>query len=168
MSITITPRQADILRELCLGKTRLEIASALQISERAVNSYLMALYERLEVSNAVQAIHLANNAEIYIFNKNNRRKSTPVKFDIFDAVIGGYGIDLSDTEHEIVYLIKSGLTPKECAKIRQCSVRTIDSHIRNIQKKLSVKGIKQIASYRFKKQMRFLTPIKKRGYIKLN
>ena len=45
---------------------------------------------------------------------------------------------ISDTELEILKLIKKGLTSLEISKIRNCSARTVEKHRSNIIKKLGI------------------------------
>lgn len=47
-------------------------------------------------------------------------------------------ISLSDTELEILKLIKQGLTSSEIASVRNCATRTVEKHRSNIIRKLKL------------------------------
>ena len=49
-------------------------------------------------------------------------------------------LKLSQTEIEILFLIKKGITSSQIAKLKNCSTRTIEKHRSNIIKKLNLKS----------------------------
>lgn len=49
-------------------------------------------------------------------------------------------LSLSETEREILILVKNGFTSPQIAKKRGCSYRTIEKHRSNIIKKLGIKS----------------------------
>ena len=51
-----TPRQGDVLREMCLGKSNKEIARALGIAEATVKLHLTEIFKTLGVKTRSQAI----------------------------------------------------------------------------------------------------------------
>ena len=55
-SVTLTPRQLQLLRALASGRTNKELAHQLGISQATVKSYLKELYERLGVSSRAGAV----------------------------------------------------------------------------------------------------------------
>jgi DNA-binding CsgD family transcriptional regulator/tetratricopeptide (TPR) repeat protein len=55
----LTPRELDVLRLLCGGKTNREIAEALVISERTVINHLSHIFGKLQVENRASATALA-------------------------------------------------------------------------------------------------------------
>ncbi len=52
----LTPREQEVLRFLTKGSTNKEIAKALLISERTVNSHLNSIFKKLNVNRRLQAI----------------------------------------------------------------------------------------------------------------
>lgn len=55
-TVSLTPRQLQLLRALASGRTNKELAHDLGISEGTVKSYLKELYERLGVSSRAGAV----------------------------------------------------------------------------------------------------------------
>lgn len=53
-------------------------------------------------------------------------------------------LSLSETEREILILIKKGFTSPQIAKKRNCSYRTIEKHRSNIIKKLGLKSSQNV------------------------
>jgi len=49
-------------------------------------------------------------------------------------------LKLSQTEIEILFFIKKGITSSQIAKLQNCSTRTIEKHRSNIIKKLNLKS----------------------------
>lgn len=58
-SDALTPRQAEVLRCLSEGKSNLEIASTLFISEGTVKAHVKAILEKLDARDRTQAITIA-------------------------------------------------------------------------------------------------------------
>ena len=52
----LTPRQAEVLGHLSHGRSNLQIAQAMQISERTVHKHLENIYERLDVPSRSAAV----------------------------------------------------------------------------------------------------------------
>ena len=52
----LTPRETDLLRQLALGRSNKEIATALTIGEETVKSHVGSLFAKLQVENHAQAI----------------------------------------------------------------------------------------------------------------
>ena len=52
----LTPREKDTLRQLALGRSNKEIASALGIGEETVKSHVASVFAKLQVENRAQAI----------------------------------------------------------------------------------------------------------------
>lgn len=52
---TLSPREAEILSHVAQGKTNLEIAAALAVSENTVRFHLKNIYEKLHVTNRTEA-----------------------------------------------------------------------------------------------------------------
>ena len=57
--VTLTKRQKEILLLIVTGKSRKEIADELGITVRTVDGHLANLYDKLQVSNRVQAFRRA-------------------------------------------------------------------------------------------------------------
>ncbi|MBU5668220.1 response regulator transcription factor [Peptoniphilus sp. MSJ-1] len=55
----LTDREIEVLKELSKGKTKKETASDLFISERTLYNHIANIYEKIDVSNTVQAINRA-------------------------------------------------------------------------------------------------------------
>jgi NarL family two-component system response regulator LiaR len=52
----LTPRETDVLRQLALGRSNKEIASALSIGEETVKSHVGSVFAKLQVENRAQAV----------------------------------------------------------------------------------------------------------------
>ncbi|MDT9001954.1 response regulator transcription factor [Paucibacter sp. APW11] len=55
----MTPRQRDVLQELCNGKSNKEIARALGMQEKTVKGHVSALFRQLHVVHRLQAVEVA-------------------------------------------------------------------------------------------------------------
>lgn len=51
----LTDREIEVLRELCTGISRKEIAEKLYISERTLYNHIQNIYDKLEVNNGIEA-----------------------------------------------------------------------------------------------------------------
>ncbi|MEI6916214.1 MAG: response regulator transcription factor [Armatimonadota bacterium] len=58
-SIKLTKREIEVLTLVIEGKTSKDIADALYVSKRTVDFHLANIYEKLQVSNRVQAFRRA-------------------------------------------------------------------------------------------------------------
>ena len=52
----LTPRQGEVLTHLSSGRSNLQIAEAMQISERTVHKHLENIYQRLDVPSRSAAV----------------------------------------------------------------------------------------------------------------
>lgn len=57
------------------------------------------------------------------------------------------GISLTDREVEVLRYVARGLAKKEIAEILGLSVRTIDTHVRNLMEKLGIHDRVELARY---------------------
>ncbi len=55
----LTEREVQILREICTGKVKKEIAKDLFISERTLYNHIQNIYDKLQVSNTLEAYNEA-------------------------------------------------------------------------------------------------------------
>ncbi len=60
----LTPREREVLKWLKCGKTSWAIALILRISERTVNYHVNNIMRKLDVSNRMQAVSVAANADL--------------------------------------------------------------------------------------------------------
>ncbi|BCW99430.1 MAG: helix-turn-helix domain-containing protein [Armatimonadota bacterium] len=58
-TIKLTPREIEVLSLVVEGRTSKDIADALYVSKRTVDFHLANIYEKLHVSNRVQAFRRA-------------------------------------------------------------------------------------------------------------
>lgn len=58
-SVTVTPREREILQHMARGHTNREIAAALHISENTVKTHISNLYQKLEVNDRTEAVTTA-------------------------------------------------------------------------------------------------------------
>lgn len=75
-----TPRQTEVLIELCKGKTNKEIARALTMAEATVKLHLTEIFRELGVTNRSQALIKASEIPITEeVSKNNYRELTDLE-----------------------------------------------------------------------------------------
>lgn len=55
-SFNLTPMETEIFYHLATGKRRKEISETIYLSQTAVRNYLVKIYAKLEVNNAVGAL----------------------------------------------------------------------------------------------------------------
>jgi DNA-binding CsgD family transcriptional regulator len=63
-SLSLSPREREVLKWLSLGKTSWDISVILRISERTVNYHVSNIMKKLDVTNRLQAVSEAVNLEI--------------------------------------------------------------------------------------------------------
>lgn len=63
-SLGITKREHAVLEQLASGQSNKEIASALHVSPNTVKTHIAKLYEKLEVSQRVQAVQKAKDLHL--------------------------------------------------------------------------------------------------------
>jgi len=63
-SLGITKREHAVLEQLAGGKSNKQIAQALHVSPNTVKTHVSRLYEKLEVSQRVQAVQKAKDLEL--------------------------------------------------------------------------------------------------------
>lgn len=56
---SLTPREQEVLEHLCHGKTTKQIAEALTLGEETIKTHLTHIYQKLGVSDRVEAVALA-------------------------------------------------------------------------------------------------------------
>ncbi len=57
--VALTPREADVVRELAAGGTNREAAARLHVSETTFKTHLSRVYEKLGVSDRAAAVRVA-------------------------------------------------------------------------------------------------------------
>jgi DNA-binding CsgD family transcriptional regulator len=63
-SLSLSPRERQVLKWLSLGKTSWDISVILRISERTVNYHVGNIMKKLDVTNRLQAVSEAVALEI--------------------------------------------------------------------------------------------------------
>lgn len=63
-SLGITKREYAVLEQLAIGQSNKEIASVLHVSPNTVKTHISKLYEKLEVSQRVQAVQKAKDLQL--------------------------------------------------------------------------------------------------------
>jgi DNA-binding NarL/FixJ family response regulator len=58
----LTPRQREVLQQLCLGQTNKQIARVLDMQEKTVKGHVSAIFKALNVVHRLQAVEAARNA----------------------------------------------------------------------------------------------------------
>jgi two-component system nitrate/nitrite response regulator NarL len=58
----LTPRQREVLQELCLGRSNKQIANALGMQEKTVKGHVSAIFRCLNVVHRLQAVEVARAA----------------------------------------------------------------------------------------------------------
>jgi two-component system, NarL family, nitrate/nitrite response regulator NarL len=59
-TISLTPREYDVLRRAAMGESNPEIADAMELSRHTVKAYLQSVMQKLGARNRVEAISRAN------------------------------------------------------------------------------------------------------------
>lgn len=62
--LDLSPREFECLRWISVGKTNWEISQILTLSQRTIDSYVAAMYQKLDVVNRASAIAIACQAQI--------------------------------------------------------------------------------------------------------
>lgn len=62
--VNLSPRQRDVLRGLCRGLSRKDIARDLSLSEHTVKEYLAGLFQLLKVHNRTEAVIMAGKLRL--------------------------------------------------------------------------------------------------------
>lgn len=65
----LTKRELEVLFHKYEGKSSLEVALALYVSKRTIDFHLARIYEKLQVSNCVQALRRATHLGLFPVNK---------------------------------------------------------------------------------------------------
>ncbi|MEN6520753.1 MAG: helix-turn-helix transcriptional regulator [Armatimonadota bacterium] len=68
--VKLTKRESEVLSLVLEGKSSREVAAALFCSKRTVDFHLARIYEKLQVSNRVQAIRRATLLGLVEVDKN--------------------------------------------------------------------------------------------------
>lgn len=58
----LTPRQREVLQQLCQGQTNKQIARTLAMQEKTVKGHVSAIFKALNVVHRLQAVEVARNA----------------------------------------------------------------------------------------------------------
>ena len=58
----LTPRQREVLQQLCQGQTNKQIARVLDMQEKTVKGHVSAIFKALNVVHRLQAVEAARNA----------------------------------------------------------------------------------------------------------
>lgn len=58
----LTPRQREVLQQLCQGQTNEQIARVLDMQEKTVKGHVSAIFKALNVVHRLQAVEAARNA----------------------------------------------------------------------------------------------------------
>ena len=69
--IGLTPREAEVLRALAIGKANKQLAPTLNISESTFKTYLRNIYEKLGVRTRVEAVR--RGEELGVVDTRRRR-----------------------------------------------------------------------------------------------
>lgn len=87
------------------------------------------------VSKLVEAIKTVNEPKLYFDDFFSEAEYQKMKMEI---VITPKRIELSDREEEILTMIAKGLSSKNIGEILRISERTVETHRRNIRKKMNL------------------------------
>jgi LuxR family transcriptional regulator, quorum-sensing system regulator CviR len=63
-SVSLSPRELEVLKWLTLGKSSWDISVILKISERTVNYHVTNIMKKLDVTSRLQAVSEALNRDI--------------------------------------------------------------------------------------------------------
>lgn len=112
---------------------------AAEIKKCNADGYIPKSTDAQEVKNTINAI--LQGESVFLELGNDSAKETPVEKLI------------TSREKEIITLIKQGKTAKEISDILNISIFTVDTHRKNILKKLNLSSIKNLIAFSFNNKL---------------
>jgi len=104
------------------------------------NGYLSKTISDEELHEALYAVMTPSSQPIY---------SNDVAEKLEKSVLKSPALTLSPREYEILLLVAQGLTNKEIAETLVLAVKTVDSHVARLIKKLGVSNRSQVTAYAY-------------------
>jgi len=109
-----------------------------QCFEAGANGYLLKDFKKSELYAAIEKIM---KGEKYISRSVSQiLADNYINKEYNNKTVGGFKIEITKREKEIIQLISEGLSNKEIAQKLLVSISTVDAHRYNILKKLEVKN----------------------------
>ena len=134
----LTAVELATLRELCRGLNRQQAATALGIAVSGIDTHLEAAATKLGADSPMQAIAACIRAGwIDRIESEEDASATHQESDVSSTALP-YGCPLTRVQLETLRLVGEGLSYKEVAAKRKCSVSTVRSHVHLICSKLNV------------------------------
>ena len=117
-----------------------EILSQIEIEKKQIGDYVVTNSEKLllPLIKKLRKKDGNKNGKVYDLLENNVRNLT----SNFGDKLSGKLIKMSPKEIEICNLIKNGFESKEISSFMGISIKTVDTHRRNIRGKLGLSGKK--------------------------
>lgn len=112
---------------------------ATEIKKCDADGYIPKSTDAQEVKDTINAI--LEGEKIFLELGNNSAKETPIEKLI------------TTREKEIITLIKQGKTAKEISAILHISIFTVDTHRKNILKKLNLNSVKNLIAFSFNNEL---------------
>ena len=134
----LTRREREVLASLVEGKTDPEIANALSISIRTVNTHVCNLLGKLGVKNRVQAAVLWDRYMREEVSGLSRCVAEKVAQRLVEEESEEAKMLPTERELDVLTLIASGYTNRGIAKALNISERTVAFHVANVLEKLEV------------------------------
>ena len=127
--VRLTPREAEVLRLLGLGRRSAEIGTALGVRPATVENHKRRVFEKLGVHGETQAVAVA--LRLGLLGDGDGSAPGPG---------AGGAVGLTPREREIVGLAAAGYSVKQTAHALRISVKTVESIQRHLFCKLGVRG----------------------------
>ena len=116
-----------------------------EVLKNGITNYILKSCDAVEFTSALEA---SLNNRIYV---SNEIYDVLLKPDVKTRAVGPKSAELTKTELEIAKLIADGRTTKEIANTKNLSYHTINTHRRNIFKKLRINTSLELVKYSINK-----------------
>lgn len=126
----LTNREKEIVQLLRRNIGRKKVASLLNISENTIHTHLKKIFKKLNINKASDIIIL--NEEYLIPNLIDKPKFQ----------------ELTKREKQIIELLGIGLSKKEISSCLNISELTVQTHSKNIFKKLNISNVSDIMAFK--------------------
>ena len=155
---TLSVRQEEVLKLYALGKKESEISELLCIKKTSVKTHRIRACKKLGVHTVMEALKEMQSKKISIETPTKSKKqalSTTKTIenkknkDMFPTKINRKYIHLTNREVQILHYISIGFSNAEIAEELFISHYTVETHRKNIIRKMGKRNIMQVLRYAF-------------------